>query len=146
MVFPRKEFEKASCKDANVEKGLIVDMFNKIDAEKWNLHSLILVKNGAKVFDAYATGFGPNHAEDVFSISKSFTALAVGICQDLKLLKITDKVLPLFQKELNGQYLPDYEQLKIEHSQRSIPFIKIPTEDATTPFTCWKEKNDKIDY
>ncbi|MCK9613776.1 MAG: nucleoside deaminase [Bacteroidales bacterium] len=39
-----------------------------------------------------------------------------------------------------------YEQLKIEHSQRSIPFIKIPTEDATTPFTCWKEKNDKIDY
>jgi len=54
VLYPRKEFEKASCMDANVEKGLIVDLFNRIDEEKWNFHSLLMVKDGAKVFEAYA--------------------------------------------------------------------------------------------
>jgi len=87
MIFPRKDFEKASCKDANVEKSLLVDMFEKIEEEKWNLHSLILVKNGTKVFDAYAKGYGPETTEEVYSISKTFVGVAIGICQDLKLLR-----------------------------------------------------------
>jgi CubicO group peptidase (beta-lactamase class C family) len=115
MIFPRKEFEKASCKDANVEKGLIVDMFNKIDEDAWNLHAILLVKDGAKVFDTYAKGFGPDIPEETFSISKSFTSIAIGICQDLKLLKITDPILPFFQKELKGQPAEGYQHLKVEH-------------------------------
>jgi len=115
MIYPRKEFEKASCKDANVEKSLIVDMFEKIEAEKWNLHSILLVKDGAKVFETYAKGFGPGVSEEVFSISKSFTSIATGICQDKKLLKLSDLVLPFFEKELKSPVPAGYEHLKIEH-------------------------------
>lgn len=115
MIFPRKEFEKTSCKDANIEKGLLVDMFDKIDNEKWNLHSILLLKNGAKVFDTYAKGFGANVNEDVFSISKSFTSLAIGICSDLKQLHLSDFVISYFKNEL-GDFQPNgYEKVTIEH-------------------------------
>ncbi|MBU1144399.1 MAG: beta-lactamase family protein [Firmicutes bacterium] len=114
MIFPRKDFEKASCKDANIDKGFLVEMFDKIKEDHLNIHSLILLKDGAKVFDAYADGFGPNQTEEVYSISKSFTSIAIGICQDLGLLKIQDLVLPLFEKDITS-YLPGYETLTITH-------------------------------
>jgi CubicO group peptidase (beta-lactamase class C family) len=115
MIYPRKEFEKASCKDANIEKSLIVDMFEKIEAEKWNLHSILLVKDGAKVFETYAKGSGPEIPEEVYSISKSFTCIAAGICQDKKLFKLTDLVLPFFAKDLKSPVAAAYDHLKIEH-------------------------------
>jgi CubicO group peptidase (beta-lactamase class C family) len=115
MIFPRKDFEKSSCKDADIEKSLLVDMFDKIENERWNLHSLILVKNGTKVFEAYAKGHGPETAEEVYSISKTFVSLAIGICQDLGLLKITDPILPYFRPEFSGKALPGYEKIAIEH-------------------------------
>ncbi|MFA5380660.1 MAG: serine hydrolase [Candidatus Izemoplasmatales bacterium] len=115
MIFPRNEFEKTSCKDANIEKGLLVDMFDQIDKEKWNLHSILLVKNGAKIFDTYAKGYGPNTNEDIFSISKAFTSLAIGICFDQKRLQLSDPILPYFAKELENTHFVGYEKVTIEH-------------------------------
>ncbi|MDD3122566.1 MAG: serine hydrolase [Candidatus Izemoplasmatales bacterium] len=114
MVFPHKEFEKTSCRDANVEKGYLADMFDFIEREHLNIHSMILVKDGAKVFDAYAEGYEPFHNEEVYSISKSFTSIAIGICQDKKLLHLDDKVINYFMDELTT-FLPSYETLTIRH-------------------------------
>lgn len=114
MIFPRKEFEKASCKDANIEKGLLVDLFDKVEEEKWNLHSLFLAKNGAKVFETYAQGHGPDFPEEVYSVSKTFVAAAIGICQDLHLLNVHDPLLSYFKSDLHGKYLPGYENVRIE--------------------------------
>ncbi len=114
MVYPHKEFEKASCKDANIEKGYLADMFDYIEKEKFNIHSMLLIKDGTKVFDAYASGFEPFYNEEIYSVSKSFTSIAIGICQDKGYLKVNDKVLPIFKDELS-EYLPGYDALTIKH-------------------------------
>lgn len=114
MNFPRKEFEKASCKDANIEKGMLVDMFNKIEDDKLNLHALMLVKDGNKVFEAYAYGFGPTVRENVFSISKSFTSVAIGILSDRGLLSINDPLSKFFPEEVKKAD-PVYQQMTVKH-------------------------------
>ncbi|MGD9909930.1 MAG: serine hydrolase domain-containing protein [Candidatus Izemoplasmatales bacterium] len=114
MVFPHKEFEKTSCKDANIDKGYLADMFDYIEKEKLNIHSMLLIKDGAKIFDAYAYSFVPNQREDIYSVSKSFTSIAIGICQDQGLLKVSDKVLPYFEKDITSS-APGYESLTIKH-------------------------------
>jgi CubicO group peptidase (beta-lactamase class C family) len=114
MNFPHKDFEKASCKDANIEKGLLVDMFNKIEDDKLNIHGMVLLRDGNKVFDAYAAGYGPDIRENIYSISKSFTSVAIGILQDRKLLKLDDFVLPYVKTELKS-WQPAYEKLTIRH-------------------------------
>ena len=115
MVFPRLDFEKTSCKDADVEKGRLAEMFDRIEAEGWNLHSLFLARNGAKVFDAYAAGSGPGIPEEVYSCSKTFVAAALGLCQDQGLLKIDEPILPHFASALRKPPLPGYEKVTIRH-------------------------------
>jgi len=114
MVFPHKEFEKTSCKDANIDKGYLADMFDYIEKEKLNIHSMLLIKDGAKIFDAYAFDYVPNQREEIYSVSKSFTSIAVGICQDQGLLKVEDKVLPLFKNDITS-HETGYEELTIKH-------------------------------
>ncbi|MBU0997697.1 MAG: beta-lactamase family protein [Firmicutes bacterium] len=114
MVFPHKEFEKASCRDANIEKGLLADMFDFIEKEKLDIHSMILLKDGAKVFDAYAPGYYRYHNEEIYSISKSFTSVAIGICQDKGLLKVDDFILSFFKDSVK-EPTPGYEKITIKH-------------------------------
>ncbi len=114
MVFPHKEFEKASCRDANIEKGLLADMFDFIEKQNFDIHSMILLKDGAKVFDAYAEGFYRFHNEEIYSISKSFTSIAIGICQDQGKLKLDDFILDYFKKDVQNPS-PGYEKLTIKH-------------------------------
>ncbi len=140
MNFPHKDFEKASCKDANIDKGLLVDMFDKIDEEKINIHSMILIKDGNKVFDAYASGYGPDFKEEVYSISKSFTSLAIGICQDMGLLNIHDKIIQYFEGHFK-KIKPYYDTMTIQnlltmtvgHPQDYLYSLK-PNEDPINAF------------
>ena len=114
MIFPKEDFNKKSCKEANLNKGLIVDMFNKIEDELYNIHSMILVKDGSKVFEAYAHDFDPSSKNNVYSVSKSFTSVAIGILVDMGLINLDNFVLFYFSEEVKD-YLKEYEKLRIKH-------------------------------
>ncbi len=114
MVFPKHEFTKASCKDANINKGVLVDLFNKIDEDKLNIHSMFLLHKGERVFQAYAHEKGPDVREEIFSVSKSFTSVAIGILMDLNLLHLEDYVLFFFRDEVE-EFEDIYKELKLKH-------------------------------
>ncbi len=114
MIFPKQEFQKASVKEANLDKGLLADMFDEIKKQKINIHSMVLLKDGARVFRASAFDHTEDTIENVYSISKSFTSVAIGILIDLKLVNLEDYVLFFFSKEVDS-YLPAYEKLKVKH-------------------------------
>jgi CubicO group peptidase (beta-lactamase class C family) len=114
MVFPKNEFNKISCKEANINKGILVDMFNKIEDKQYNIHSMILLKDGSKVFDAYAHDFSEETRSNVYSVSKSFLSIALGILIDRKLLDLENYVLFYFSEEVKD-YLKEYEKLKVKH-------------------------------
>jgi CubicO group peptidase (beta-lactamase class C family) len=82
MLYPGRDFEKASCRDASVDKSLLVEMFDFIQDQKLNIHQMVLLRDGAKIFDAYADSFGPQTREETYSISKSFVSVAIGILLD----------------------------------------------------------------
>lgn len=114
MNFPRKDFEKASCKDANIEKGKLLDMFDKIQDDSLNVHALVLVKDGNKVFDAYAATYGPEVRENVYSISKSFTSVAIGILVDRGLLSTDDLLVKFFPDEAKNAS-DIYQKMTVKH-------------------------------
>ncbi len=114
MNFPRKDFEKASCKDANIEKGKLLDMFDKIQEDSLNVHALVLIKDGNKVFDAYAATYGPEVRENVYSISKSFTSVAIGILIDRGLLSTDDLLVKFFPEEAKNAS-EAYQKMTVKH-------------------------------
>ncbi|XMB72346.1 serine hydrolase [Mycoplasmatota bacterium WC30] len=114
MVFPKAEFNKASVKDADMNKELLVDLFNEIETEKLNIHSILLLKEGSRVFRASAHTFTEDTKEEVYSVSKSFTSVAIGILCDLNILHLDDYILYFFSKEISD-YLPGYEKIQVKH-------------------------------
>lgn len=114
MVFPKQEFNKASVKDANINKGLLVDFFNKIDEEKFNIHSMVLLKDGSRVFRASAYSYDEDTRDEVWSTSKSFLSVAIGILIDQGLVHLDDPILFFFSKQVKN-YLPEYENVKVRH-------------------------------
>ncbi len=134
MIFPRDDFEKSSCKEANIDKNRLIDMFDYIDEQKLNIHQMLLVHDGSKVFEAYQEGYGPGTMENIYSVSKSFTSIAIGICQDKGLLKVSDLVYPYFSDSVSDP-LPGYELLTIEnlltmsHGQERDVFKELRPDD-----------------
>lgn len=114
MIFPKTEFNKKSCKDANINKQLLAEMFEKIEIEKYNIHSMMLLHEGSLVFDAYAHKFNEKTRSNVYSVSKSFLSVAIGILVDANLLDVDNPVLFYFTQDIET-YLPEYEKLRISH-------------------------------
>lgn len=113
MNFPKNDFNKISCRDANIDKHYLYEMLEKINREKINIHQMHLSYQGSMIFEMYADG-KEDQLENVYSVSKSFTSIAIGILIDKGLLKLDDYVLLYFSEDIK-KYNPGYEKLQLKH-------------------------------
>lgn len=78
---------------------------NKVFEDTWNepcneLHSLMIVKGGRVVYENYAPSHSADELHIMWSVSKTFTATAVGFAVQDGLLSLSDKVVDYFPEEL----------------------------------------------
>ncbi len=64
-------------------------------------HAAIVVRNGKVIGEIYSEPFGPDNSHTLYSCSKTFVALAVGMAIEQGLLNLDDKVVDFFT-----EYLP----------------------------------------
>ncbi len=114
MLFPVKEFEKTSCRDADVYKEPLSAMFSHIIEEDLNIHQMMLIRDGAKVFSASATGFDEHDPHPVYSVAKSLTSLAIGMLYDDKRIDL-DQHVSSYLSSLTDDIPEEYENLTIRH-------------------------------
>ena len=62
----------------------------------YELHSLMVVRDGEVLYERWANGHSPEELHILWSVSKTFTALAVGLAVDDKLLKVEDTIKQFF--------------------------------------------------
>lgn len=60
------------------------------------LHSVIVVKDGKKIYERYDTGHDASELHSMWSASKTFTAVAVGFAIQDSLLTVNDRVISFF--------------------------------------------------
>lgn len=81
-----------------------VAQFDQVFRDVWGLacnelHGLMVVKDGKVIYEKYETGYDADALHVMWSVSKTFTATAVGFaCQD-GLMSVDDKVLDYFEAE-----------------------------------------------
>ncbi len=91
---------------------------NYLDAVKksgQDLHSLMIVRNGKVVYENW---FGENAADKphvMFSVSKTYTATAIGFAVSEGKLKVTDKVISFFPDKLPATVNDNLRALEIRH-------------------------------
>lgn len=101
---PSKALEKATA-----------EYVNAIEGTKQNIHSVMIVKNGKVVFEKWMGEGEKNTPHILHSVSKTFTATAVGMAVDAGLISLEDKVVDFFPEYLPEAVNENLASLNVRH-------------------------------
>jgi CubicO group peptidase (beta-lactamase class C family) len=122
-----------------------------------NVHSVLVVRRGALVFEHYRSGtdeqfgslrsniaFGPRDRHDLRSVSKSVTSLLVGIAVDRKLIASIDEPVYRFFPEFDDLRSPERDRITVRHLLTMSSGLEwnenvAYTDPANSEIRMWKE-------
>ncbi|MBO5198623.1 MAG: serine hydrolase [Lachnospiraceae bacterium] len=95
-------FELVSPESAGISSEVILDFWKRYDSYEFSTHSIIMAR-GDKIFaEAYYAPFHKDFKHRMYSVSKSFVAAAVGLCEEEGLLSLDDKLADYFPEYLDA--------------------------------------------
>ena len=93
---------KASPESQGVSSEAIISFMDELERGGMNMHSFMLIKNGKVLAECYWPFFNADKKHRMYSVSKSFTSVAIGMMIDEGRISLDDKVADFFP-----EYLPD---------------------------------------
>lgn len=108
---PRAKFPE----NAGVSSKVINDFLNAIESENINIHSFMVIRHGKVAAECYRAPFTAERPHAMYSVSKTFTATAIGIAEGEGLLSLNDLVKDYFPEYTAGLNDPKLEKLTIKH-------------------------------
>jgi CubicO group peptidase (beta-lactamase class C family) len=92
--------EKATPESQGVSSGTILEFLNKVNEQGLELHSFMLLKNGKNIGDCWWKPYSPQYRHQMFSLSKSFTSMAIGLAVEEGLLTTDTRIVDIFTAEM----------------------------------------------
>ena len=95
--YPAGAFRTSTPEEQGMDSALLVKMLDTVKAEKVPIHSVLLIRNGYLVCEAYFHPFHRDTRHDLFSATKSFTSTLIGIAiAEGKLQGADQKITDIF--------------------------------------------------
>jgi len=117
----------------------ILDFVNAVEMKNLNLHSLMIVRHGNIIAEGWWGPYAPDLKHTLYSLSKSFTSTAIGLAVAEGKLKVEDKVVSFFPKDLPTAISPNLAAMRVKdlltmstgHDTDSTPSLR------NSPETNW---------
>ena len=94
-------FKKITPESAGISSEKVLDFIKTLDECKFHTHSIIMAK-GDKIFsESYYKPFCKNFLHRMYSVSKSFVAIAIGLAKTEGLLSLDDVIVDYFPEFRN---------------------------------------------
>jgi CubicO group peptidase (beta-lactamase class C family) len=94
-IWPTHGWKEATPESQGIDSTRLIEVLDYISEKRPNIHSLLIVRHGHVVLDAYFYPYGPGVPHDAASVTKSVTSALVGIALDRGTLKSIDQeVMP----------------------------------------------------
>ena len=77
-------------------------LWTKAGAEDIELHSVMVVQNDSVIYEHWANGAHPDSLHILYSVSKTFTSLGVGLAVADSIIRLDERITEIFP-----EYLPD---------------------------------------
>lgn len=101
--------------EQGIPSGAISAFLARIKESQLALHSFMLLRHGHVVAEGWWAPYSPERKHMLFSLSKSFTATAIGLAAAEQLLSLEDKVISFFPEEAPGNPGPYLAAMNIRH-------------------------------
>lgn len=123
--------DASSLESMGIPSSAILKFIEKIDREQICIHGFLLLRKGQIVSEGYWAPYSKKSMHRMYSISKSFVSLAVGLMIDEGKLNLDDKVVQFFEDKVPQNIHPYLAQTTI----RDLLMMASPYETKTyTPY------------
>ncbi|RIX48632.1 class C beta-lactamase-related serine hydrolase [Paenibacillus nanensis] len=103
------------CESNGLSSKALLALFEQIEERKLNMNSFILLKDGKTAAEFWREPYRRDCPQLLYSLSKSFTGIAVGIAWDQGVLDLQDKVISFFPDKLPERVSANLEKMTIHH-------------------------------
>jgi len=110
-----KPLPRSTPQAENVSRRGITGYLEAIKTSEQEIHSLMIVRHGKVIFEQWFGDNAPDKLHALWSVSKTYTATAIGFAVSENRLKVTDKVISFFPDKLPAEVSPNLRELEIRH-------------------------------
>ncbi|MBQ8005312.1 MAG: serine hydrolase [Clostridia bacterium] len=121
-------FSKCTPESVGVSSAEILKLLQTYDEYKLSTHSVVIAKGRNIIAEAYYKPFDKDFLHRIYSVTKSFMAVSVGLAQDEGLLSLDDKMV---------QYFPEYENENWNDNFREMTIRDMLTMSTTRLNECY---------
>lgn len=128
-------FSKISPEKAGIPSKNIANFINTLNSYNINTHSIIMAKGNNIIAESYYEPFGKDILHRMYSVSKSFVAIAIGLAEQEGLLSLDDKFI---------DYFPEYQNENIDKKYQETTIRDMLTmRSCMAKYSPWWETNDR---
>ncbi len=100
---------------SGVASGAISAFLDAVAGSKHEMHSLMLMRHGHSVAQGWWRPYRADTPQSLYSLSKSFTSTAVGLAVAEGKLKLTDRVVDFFPRQLPPSVSDNLKAMRVQH-------------------------------
>lgn len=93
----------------------LLQFLDELKKHKLELHSLMLLRHGHVIAEAWWSPYSADRPHLLYSLSKSFTASAIGLAINEGLLSLNDRVLSFFPEKAPAEPSANLTQMTVQH-------------------------------
>ncbi len=112
---PTKALPRSTPEAEKVTPEGISDYLEAVKKSGQEMHSVMVVRHGKVVAEHWFGDYAASQPHVMYSVSKTFTATAIGFAVSENRLKVTDKVISFFPDKLPAELSPYLRELEIRH-------------------------------
>lgn len=109
------ELKRTTPGKAGIAPRAILDFVDAVDREELGLHSFMLLRHGEVASEGWWAPYAPEKKHMLFSLSKSFTSMAVGFAIREGRFSLDDTVLSFFQDEFDIEPCENMRRMTVRH-------------------------------
>ncbi len=94
-------FQRAIPEEAGIASSSIKDLLLFLESKNIPMHSLLIMRKDKLIFEKYYAPYKANTLHRMFSISKSFTAIAISLLTDEGRISLDDPIIKYYPEYVN---------------------------------------------
>ena len=106
-------FEKATPEETGIPSNCIIQFIERLQKRQIPMHSLLLMHHDKLIFEGYYAPCSADSLHRMFSISKNFTSIAIGLLIDEGKIALDDPIIQYFPEKLPDKVHPLIAQMTI---------------------------------
>ena len=110
---------------------------DKLKEQKIPVHSILMARHGHMIMEAYYQPYDKEKLHRMFSETKSFTSLGIGLLVSDGVIRLEDKICQYFPEYLPGKVHPWLEEMTIKDMLRMETCHSMTTYEKTSTTENW---------